>query len=209
MTRGGWIFAGTALLIFAPSLAAQNAANRPAAPERGGSACADGKTPCQPVAMTDEMTPLENEQADLALNLAHSLAREKKFREALQAYQEFVKVFAMSPRLSEARESMARIYERRQRYDLAIGQYDALYRELGVSALGLGYRLEAARLRELAGDENAAVAIYKELNQIDPGSEAAAKARARMEALHLMQKTGDYVSKEPTATEAKKPADVP
>jgi TolA-binding protein len=158
-----------------------------------------------PVSMVDEMTPLESEQADLAIQLAHSLAREKKFREALQAYQEFVKVFSMSPRLREARESMARIYERRQRYDLAIRQYETLYRELGVGALGLLYHLEAARLHELSGDEAAAVAIYKELNQIDPGSEAATKARTRMEALNLMQKTGDYISKETTATEAKNP----
>lgn len=157
-----------------------------------------------PVSMTDEMTPLENEQADLALNLAHSLAREKKFREALQAYHEFVKVFPMSARLREARESIARIYERRQRYDLAIRQYNALYREQGVGALGLLYHLEAARLHELSGDEDAAVRIYKEINQIDPGSEAANKARTRMEALNLMQKTGDYISKETPVTEVKK-----
>jgi TolA-binding protein len=148
-----------------------------------------------PVAMVDEMSPLELEQADLAINLAHSLAREKKFREALQAYQEFAKVFPMSPRLREARESMARIYERRQRYDLAINQYEKLYREQGVSALGLLYHLEAARLYEVAGDEDAAVRIYKELNQIDPGSEAANKARVRMEALNLLQKSGDYGAK--------------
>ena len=115
----------------------------------------------------------------------------------------------MSPRLREARESMARIYERRQRYDLAIRQYEALYREQGVGAMGLLYHLEAARLHELSGDEAAAVNSYKELNQIDPGSEAAAKARTRMEALNLMQKTGDYVTKDTGATETKKPAEAP
>ena len=114
-----------------------------------------------------------------------------------------VKVFPASARLREARESMARIYERRQRYDLAIRQYETLYRELGIGALGLLYHLEAARLYEVSGDEAAAVAIYKELNQIDPGSEAANKARVRMEALNLMQKSGDYISKEAASTEAK------
>lgn len=153
------------------------------------------------VDMVDGVTPLELEQADLTINLAHSLAREKKVREALETYQEFVRLYPMSPRLREARESMARIYEKRQRYDKAIQQYDALYRELGVSPLGLAYRLEAARLHEIAGDEAAAVNIYKELNQIDPGSDAAGRARTRMEALHLLQKTGDYTTKatEPVA----------
>lgn len=147
------------------------------------------------VDMVDTVTPLELEQADLTINLAHSLAREKKLREALETYQEFVRLYPMSPRLREARESMARIYEKRQRYDKAIQQYEALYRELGVSPLGLAYHLEAARLYEIAGDEAAAVSIYKELNQIDPGSEAAGRARTRMEALNLLQKTGDYGTK--------------
>ena len=147
------------------------------------------------VDMADAVTPLEAEQADLTINLAHSLAREKKLREALETYQEFVRLYPMSPRLREARESMARIYEKRQRYEKAIQQYEALYRELGVSPLGLAYHLEAARLYEIAGDEAAAVNIYKELNQIDPGSEAAGKARTRMEALNLLQKTGDYGTK--------------
>lgn len=142
--------------------------------------------------MVEPVTQLEAEQADLAIQLAHSLAREKRYSEALQAYQEFVRVFAMSPRRREARESMARIYERRQRYDRAIEQYEALYRELGISQLGLAYHLEAARLHELAGQEDAAVNIYKELNSLDPGSEAASKARTRMEALNLLQKSGDY-----------------
>src|SRR5688572_17003554 len=62
-----------------------------------------------PVEMTDAITPMENEQADLAINLAHSLAREKRYREALQAYQEFARVFGHTPRLREARENMARI----------------------------------------------------------------------------------------------------
>lgn len=143
------------------------------------------------VDMTDSVSPLENDQADLALNLAHSLAREKRYREALQAYQEYLRVFPMNQRKREARESIARIYEKRQRYDLAIGQYEALYRELGISPLGMAYHLEAARLHELAGDETAAVNIYRELNQIDPGSEAAARARLRMEALNLLQKSGE------------------
>ena len=145
-----------------------------------------------PVDMADAVTPLELEQADLTINLAHSLAREKKLREALETYQEFVRLYPMSPRAREARESMARIYEKRQRYEKAIQQYEALYRELGVSPLGLAYHLEAARLYEIAGDEAAAVSIYKELNQIDPGSDAAGRARTRMEALNLLQKTGDY-----------------
>lgn len=147
-------------------------------------------TLCPPVEMTDAVTQLEAEQADLTLNLAHSLAKEKRYREALEGYQEFVRLFPHSARLREARENMARIYERRQRYDKAIDQYEALYRELGVSPLGLAYHLEAARLHEIAGDETAAVNIYKELNQIDPGSDAAARARTRMEALHLLQKAG-------------------
>ncbi len=144
------------------------------------------------VDMADSLTPLEAEQADLTISLAHSLAREKRLREALETYQEFVRLYPLSPRLREARESLARIYEKRQRYDKAIRQYEALYRELGVSPLGLAYHLEAARLYEIAGDEAAAVNIYKELNQIDPGSDAAGRARTRMEALNLLQKTGDY-----------------
>ncbi len=147
------------------------------------------------VDMADAVTPLEAEQADLTINLAHSLAREKKLREALETYQEFVRLHPLNPRVREARESMARIYEKRQRYDRAIQQYEALYRELGVSPLGLAYHLEAARLYEISGDETAAVNIYKELNQIDPGSDAAGRARARMEALNLLQKTGDYGTK--------------
>jgi TolA-binding protein len=143
----------------------------------------------QPVDMTDAVGPLEHEQADLAINLAHSLAREKRYAEALQAYSEFLRIFPASLRRREARESMARIYEKRQRYDLAIRQYDTLYRELGITQQGLAYRLEAARLQEMSGDEAAAAAIYREINQLDPGSEAAAKARSRMEALNLIQKT--------------------
>lgn len=147
-----------------------------------------------PVEMAEPVAQLETEQADLAIQLANSLAREKRYSEALQAYQEFVRVFAFSSRKREARENMARIYERRQRYDRAIEQYEALYRELGISQLGLAYHLEAARLYELAGQEEAAVNIYKELNSLDPGSEAAMKARMRMEALNLLQKSGDYSS---------------
>jgi TolA-binding protein len=157
-----------------------------------------------PVVMVDPLTPLELEQANLAFDLANSLAKEKKYREALQSYEEFIRIFPQSPKLREARESMARIYERRQRYDRAIDQYETLYRELGVSPLGLAYHLEAARLNELSGNENEAVRIYKELNQIDPGSEAAQKARRRMEALNLMQKTGDYPQ---STTETQTPAD--
>ena len=145
----------------------------------------------QVVDMTDAVGPLEQEQADLSINLAHSLAREKRYGEALQAYSEFLRVFPVNPRSREARESMARIYEKRQRYDLAIRQYDALYRELGISQQGLAYRLEAARLQEMSGDETAAAAIYREINQLDPGSEAGIKARTRMEALNLMQKTAN------------------
>lgn len=145
----------------------------------------------QAVDMVDAVDPLEHEQADLAVNLAHSLAREKRYSEALQAYNEFLRVFPASLRSREVRESMARIYEKRQRYDLAIRQYDALYRELGISQQGLGYRLETARLQEMSGDETAAAAIYREINQLDPGSEAGAKARTRMEALNLMQKTAN------------------
>ncbi|GAB4435208.1 MAG: hypothetical protein OHK0011_18390 [Turneriella sp.] len=145
----------------------------------------------QAVDMTDAVGPLEQEQADLSINLAHSLAREKRYAEALQAYSEFLRIFPGSLRSREARESMARIYEKRQRYDLAIRQYDALYRELGISQLGLAYRLETARLHEMSGDEAAAAAIYREINQLDPGSEAGAKARTRMEALNLMQKTAN------------------
>lgn len=141
-----------------------------------------------PVEMTDSISVLENEQAELALNLAHSLAKEKRYGEALQAYQEFLRTFPLHARAREARENVARIYEKRQRYELAIRQYDALYRELGTSQLGLLYRLEAARLYELTGDDNAAAAIYRELNQLDPGSDAAAKARSRLEALNLLQK---------------------
>lgn len=143
----------------------------------------------QAVDMIDTVGALEHEQADLAVNLAHSLAREKRYSEALQAYNEFLRVFPASLRSREVRESMARIYEKRQRYDLAIRQYDALYRELGISQQGLAYRLEAARLKEMSGDESAAAAIYREINQLDPGSEAGMKARTQMEALNLMQKT--------------------
>jgi TolA-binding protein len=145
----------------------------------------------QAVDMTDAVGPLEQEQADLAINLAHSLAREKRYAEALQAYSEFLRIFPANLRSREARESMARIYEKRQRYDLAIRQYDTLYRELGISQQGLAYRLETARLQEMSGDEAAAAAIYREINQLDPGSEAGAKARTRMEALNLMQKTAN------------------
>lgn len=146
----------------------------------------------QTVQMVDPVGPLENEQADLQINLANSLAKEKRFSEALQAYQEFIQVFTLNPRVREARENMARIYERRQRYDRAIEQYESLYRALGISQPGLLYRLEAARLYEISGNEESAVSIYKELNQLDPGSEAAMKARTRMEALNLVQKSGDY-----------------
>lgn len=149
---------------------------------------AQSPTP-QAVEMTDAVGTLEKEQADLAIQLAHSLAREKRYAEALQAYGEFLRIFPANLRSREARESMARIYEKRQRYDLAIKQYDALYRELGVSQQGLAYRLETARLQEISGDEPAAAAIYREINQLDAGSEAASKARTRMEALNLMQKT--------------------
>lgn len=145
----------------------------------------------QPVEMTDSIGPLEQQQAELALDLAHSLAKEKRYAEALQAYREFLRTFPSHARGREARESIARIYEKRQRYDLALQQYDALYRELGISQLGLAYRLEAARLYELAGDDAAAAAIYRELNQLDPGSEAAAKARLRLEALNLLQKAAN------------------
>ncbi len=145
----------------------------------------------QAVEMIDAVQALEQEQADLAINLAHSLAREKRYSEALQAYSEFIRIFPANLRSREARESMARIYEKRQRYDLAIRQYDALYRELGISQQGLLYRLEAARLQEMSGDEAAAAAIYREINQLDPGSEAGMKARTRMEALNLMQKTAN------------------
>jgi len=145
----------------------------------------------QSVEMTDAVNQLEQEQADLAINLAHSLAREKRYAEALQAYQEFLRVFPASLRRREARESIARIYEKRQRYDLAIRQYDALYRELGISQQGLAFRLEAARLQEISGNEAAAAAIYREINELDPGSEAGQKARTRMETLNLMQKTAN------------------
>lgn len=147
----------------------------------------------QTVDMVDSVTQLENDQADLALNLANSLAKEKRHSEALQSYHEFLRIFPASMRRREARENMARIYERRQRFDRAIEQYEALYRELGISPLGLSYHLEAARLHELAGQEMAAVNIYKELNSLDPGSEAAGKARTRMEALNLLQKAGDQL----------------
>jgi len=168
------------------------AAQGTATPAAGKETCAGGPSvACSAVDMTDAVTPLETEQADHTINLANSLAKEKRYREALETYQEFVRVFPLSPRVREARENMARIYERRQRYDRAIVQYEALYRELGISQVGLLYHLEAARLHEIAGNEEAAVNIYKEINQIDPGSEAAAKARTRMDALNLMQKTGD------------------
>lgn len=152
---------------------------------------AQNATATPPVSMIDNLTPLELEQADLAIQLAHSLAREKRYNEALHAYQEFVQVFAGSPRSREAHESMARIYELKQRYDLAIREYNTLYRNLGVTSIGLLYRLEAARLYEIEGNENAAVAIYKELNRLDPHSTAAQQARTRMESLNLMQKVGD------------------
>jgi TolA-binding protein len=159
--------------------------------------CAGG-TPetCHPVAMTDAVTPLEQQQGDLAVNLAHSLAKEKKYGEALQTYREFVRVFPWHIRVREARENMARIYEKRQRFDLAAKQYEELYRSLGVSQLGLAYNLEAARLHELQGEEDRAVKIYKELNAIDPNSEAAKRARERMESLNLVQKSGDYLKRE-------------
>lgn len=145
----------------------------------------------QVVGMTDAIDPLEQEQADLAISLAHSLAREKRYAEALQAYQEFLRIFPGNLRTREARESIARIYERRQRYDLAIREYNTLYRDLGISQQGLAYRLEAARLYEMSGDEAAAGAIYREIHQLDPGSEAGSKARTRMEALNLMQKAAN------------------
>lgn len=156
--------------------------------------CAGGTSaPCHPVEMTDAVTPLEQEQGDLAVNLAHSLAREKKYSEALQGYREFVRVFPWHVRVREARENMARIYEKRQRYDLAAAQYEELYRTLGVSALGLAYHLEAARLFELQGEEESAVRIYQELNALDANSDTAKRARERMEALNLVQKSGDFL----------------
>ncbi len=174
-----------------------------AAAQANASAAANGKsqfecaggatTPCHPVEMTDAITPLEQEQGDLAVSLAHSLAREKKYSEALQSYREFVRVFPSHLRVREARENMARVYEKRQRYDLAAAQYEELYRTLGVSALGLAYHLEAARLYELQGEEESAVRIYQELNALDANSETAKRARERMEALNLVQKSGDYL----------------
>lgn len=143
------------------------------------------------VSMVDAMTALEVEQANLALNLAHSLAKEKRYSEAVEAYQEFLRVFSQSPRRLEARENLALIFEKRQRYDFAIAQYEALYRELGISPAALLYHLEAARLYELTGETDRAVGIYKELNQIDPNSRAASVARERMQALNLMQKSGE------------------
>lgn len=182
------------------ALSAQAGKDNNATPQPKESNCGAGYgAPCGPVEMADSITPLENEQADITLNLAHSLAREKRVREALETYQEFVRLYPMSPRLREARESMARIYEKRQRYEKAIQQYAALYRELGISQPGLNYHLEEARLHEIIGNETMAVNIYKEINQIDPGSEAAARARTRMEALNLLQKTGDYGKTKETA----------
>jgi len=167
--------------------------------------CAGGATePCHPVEMTDAATALEQQQGDLAVNLGHSLAREKRYGEALQTYKEFVRVFPWHVRVREARENMARIYEKRQRYDLAARQYEELYRTLGVSQLGLAYNLEAARLHELQGEEERAVRIYKELNALDPNSEAAKRARERMESLNLAQKSGDYLKRESVADQSEK-----
>ena len=167
--------------------------------------CAGGATEtCHPVEMTDAITPLEQQQGDLAVNLAHSLAKEKRYGEALQTYREFVRVFPWHVRVREARENMARIYEKRQRYDLAARQYEELYRTLGVSQLGLAYNLEAARLHELQGHEDTAVRIYKELNAIDPNSETAKRARERMEALNLVQKSGDYLKRETASDQSEK-----
>lgn len=167
--------------------------------------CAGGPTEsCHPVEMTDTVTPLEQQQGDLAVNLAHSLAKEKRYNEALQTYREFVRVFPWHIRVREARENMARIYEKRQRFDLAAKQYEELYRALGVSQLGLAYNLEAARLHELQGEEERAVRIYKELNAIDPNSEAAKRARERMESLNLVQKSGDYLKREAITDQSEK-----
>ncbi|MCX7634060.1 MAG: tetratricopeptide repeat protein [Turneriella sp.] len=135
--------------------------------------------------MVDPVTPLEEEQATLLLNMAHSLAREKRYQEAKERYREFLALHPKSTRRHEARSNLARIYEKEQRYDKAIAQYLALYRELGITPLGLLYYLEAARLSEMSGDDEAALRIYREIHAIDPNSEAAARARVRLEALQL------------------------
>lgn len=153
--------------------------------------CAVSALSAQSVEMVDAVTPLEQEQGELAINLANSLAKEKRYVEATQAYKEFLRIFPQNLRRREARENLARIYEKRQRYDLAIRQYEAQYRELGVSPLALLYHLESARLYEVTGDEQSAVAIYKEINRLDPASDAAAKARLRIEAINLLQKAGE------------------
>jgi len=153
--------------------------------------CAASTLSAQSVEMVDAVTPLEQEQGELAINLANSLAKEKRYAEATAAYKEFLRVFPQNLRRREARENLARIYEKRQRYDLAIRQYEAQYREMGISPLALLYHLESARLYEVTGDEQSAVAIYKEINQIDPASDAAAKARLRIEAINLLQKAGE------------------
>ena len=104
-------------LVSMPFAQATNAANQ------RQFTCAGGATEtCHPVEMTDAVTPLEQQQGDLAVNLAHSLAREKRYGEALQTYREFVRVIPWHMRVREARENKALIYEKRQRDHLPARQ---------------------------------------------------------------------------------------
>ena len=148
--------------------------------------------------LVDEVTPQEISQADLLINLAQSLSREKRYNEAAREFKKFIRMYSWSPRMREARVELARIYERHQRFDLAADQYATLYTELGSGALGMNYYLESARLHEIMGNIDTAIQTYREINQLDPSSLAASKARERLKAISTLQKTGDTSASENT-----------
>lgn len=109
----------------------------------------------------------------------------KKYSKALQGFQEYLEVWQTGNYREEAYDHMADIYIRDFNYENAVKMYDNIFREFrndergikayykkGLCCLKMGYNLRA-------------MAIFKEILSISPGSRSAVNAEIQLELMKI------------------------
>lgn len=124
----------------------------------------------------------------MSLKLADSLLQEERIEQALRLYLEHLEIYPDDPGRFSVMQAVAEIYETRQWYNKAQKMYARLAEELGNSDAGLAYRFEQGRLLEKMGMYSPALDIYREITELSPFSETAAKAHNRIKLASLMQR---------------------
>ncbi len=142
-----------------------------------------------PTLLAGQQNSINNErkkQVELRLQLANSLFNENRNDEALNLYLDFVELYPESPLRITALANSAVIYERKQRFMLAVAQYQKLQNALGNSARGLAYYFEQGRLYEKVGLDDKARVVYERIIAANANGPLARKARGRLALLNLL-----------------------